>query len=912
MGIRINQAIDSPRAELRLTQNLAGSSVALSHPRFICPLLFQEIDSVNGRATSFILLSSTIMMVALLLKGMYGPQPPAEGVGADGADSAKGIANTELVESANGSEPEVSSGSVDAPSSATAQSPDSDQDTKPSTETAAEQSSDPSDDEGGTNTGSPDTKLANTSGDSGASLSDDSVGDDPVAKPESSDKFIQIGSLSPTSLDRYLITVNEKAGTIHRVELNFRNQKNGRFQFRDLLYKGGYLGCLECQDATNGAIVRAVGLGTPAAESGIQVDDILVALNGETIASASEFESMMDAKTKPRETVSLKIQRGDKELSLDVVLTDKPIELLKPEENREDIDPDYDYPESFVFSLLKPTGFDAAWPDLDTNMRNGNWQVDSSDENQVSLKYDIPSANLREMELSGPITVYKRFRIPKLQPDSIHLLGSKSFHFEMELEIVNGSDQIQSLAFQLDGPTGSPPETWWYANKIHGRTMAIGSIAGARDVIGATAKRPFIFLGGPEIVKNANKENTAKGAHYICDHREDDPKERELFRIGVDSQYFNVTLIPQMEPEETYEVSSVVATTNGGKIPKNARLQKLVDCTFTLVKTIDVDADSSYKQTFDVFAGPKEADLLEIYGLGDARSFGWFAWCSKPLMSLLHFFYWITGSWSYGLAIIMLTILVRSLMIPISRKAALNAQMMQHLQPQMKEIADKYKDDMEKRASSQRELFKKYKYNPFGGCFMMFFQLPIFIGLYRGLSVDIALRDAPLIPGLRWCSDLSGPDQLFLWKDWMPAMLASETGWLGPFFNILPILTMILFLAQQKLFMPPATDDQGKMMQKMMTFMMLFMGVMFFKVAAGLCIYFITSSLWGIIERVLLPKPQLAKDKLPDAGQLTLGDAPKKKLLSKSADKAALKREEELAERKRRNSERKKRLKGRS
>jgi YidC/Oxa1 family membrane protein insertase len=122
---------------------------------------------------------------------------------------------------------------------------------------------------------------------------------------------------------------------------------------------------------------------------------------------------------------------------------------------------------------------------------------------------------------------------------------------------------------------------------------------------------------------------------------------------------------------------------------------------------------------------------------------------------------------------------------------------------------------------------------------------------------------------------------------------------------------MILFLAQQKLFMPPATDDQGKMMQKMMTFMMLFMGIMFFKVAAGLCIYFITSSLWGIIERVLLPKPQLATDKLPDGGKLTLDGGSKKKGNNKSGDKAAQKREDELAERKRRNVERKKRLKGR-
>jgi membrane protein insertase Oxa1/YidC/SpoIIIJ len=160
---------------------------------------------------------------------------------------------------------------------------------------------------------------------------------------------------------------------------------------------------------------------------------------------------------------------------------------------------------------------------------------------------------------------------------------------------------------------------------------------------------------------------------------------------------------------------------------------------------------------------------------------------------------------------------------------------------------------------------------------------------------------------MRWCSNLAAPDQLFYWADWMPAVLASETGWLGPYFNLLPILTMILFIAQQKLFTPPPTDDQQKMMHKMMTFMMVFMGIMFFKVPSGLCIYFITSSLWGIIERKMLPKPVLNTDKLAvDDG------SPK---VSKKVQRAELldnkKRESEAEARRIRNAERKKRLKQR-
>src|SRR6185503_10030825 len=92
---------------------------------------------------------------------------------------------------------------------------------------------------------------------------------------------------------------------------------------------------------------------------------------------------------------------------------------------------------------------------------------------------------------------------------------------------------------------------------------------------------------------------------------------------------------------------------------------------------------------------------------------------------------------------------------------------------------------------------------------------------------------------------------------WMPAFLADETAWLGPFLNVLPVITCALFLIQQKLFTPPATDEQTAMQQKMMKYMTVFMGVMFFKVPAGLCIYFITSSLWSIVERkwIIKQKP---------------------------------------------------------
>jgi YidC/Oxa1 family membrane protein insertase len=200
----------------------------------------------------------------------------------------------------------------------------------------------------------------------------------------------------------------------------------------------------------------------------------------------------------------------------------------------------------------------------------------------------------------------------------------------------------------------------------------------------------------------------------------------------------------------------------------------------------------------------------------------------------------------------MLTILVRGLMFPISFKQAIGAQKMALIQPEMKKITEKHKGDMEARNKAMQELYRKHNYNPFSGCLPIFLQLPIFIGLYRALMVDVQLRDAPLIShAVRWCSNLSAPDMLFYWNDFLPVFLF---GWLGPYFNILPILTICLFLWQQHVMMPPATDEQQAMQQKMMKYMMIFMGVMFFKVASGLCIYFVASTLWGLGERQFLPK----------------------------------------------------------
>jgi YidC/Oxa1 family membrane protein insertase len=210
----------------------------------------------------------------------------------------------------------------------------------------------------------------------------------------------------------------------------------------------------------------------------------------------------------------------------------------------------------------------------------------------------------------------------------------------------------------------------------------------------------------------------------------------------------------------------------------------------------------------------------------------------------------------FGLCILLLTVMVRGVMHPFSRKQAKMTMRMQALQPELQKLKEKYKDDRQQLGMAQMELYRKHGINPMGSCWIMLAQMPVFLGLYYCLQESIHFRLAPFIPG--WIKSLTAPDMLIHWGDRIPWISTwNDYGWflwLGPYFNLLPVIAVALMIMQQKLMMPPAADDQAAMQQKMMKYMMVFFGLMFYKVAAGLCLYFIASSAWGFAERKLLPK----------------------------------------------------------
>jgi YidC/Oxa1 family membrane protein insertase len=211
---------------------------------------------------------------------------------------------------------------------------------------------------------------------------------------------------------------------------------------------------------------------------------------------------------------------------------------------------------------------------------------------------------------------------------------------------------------------------------------------------------------------------------------------------------------------------------------------------------------------------------------------------------------------NYGICIIVLTVLVRGLMFPVSRKQAMTSMRMQELAPELKKLQEKYKEDKQALGMAQLDLYRKHGVNPVGSCWFLLLQMPIFMGLYYSLQESIHFRLADLWP--TWIINLAAPDMLIYWGPYIPFLSRPEDYggflYLGPYFNLLPVIAVSLMLVQQKMTMPPPTDEQQEMQQKMMKYMMIVFGLMFYKVAAGLCIYFVSSSLWGFAERKLLPK----------------------------------------------------------
>ena len=457
-----------------------------------------------------------------------------------------------------------------------------------------------------------------------------------------------------------------------------------------------------------------------------------------------------------------------------------------------------------------------------------------------------------------------------LQPSTYHL------GLTVGVRLKDSSSNPKRFRYQLSGGHGLPIEGQWYTGTY--RTAMIG--------LTNNLNRPW------RDYQDARTINIEQGGKRV--NRETD---RLIRYAAVAVQYFTSAIVVDNEQTKQDFLEWARPTLPWPGYVSRTDLPQLDDLTVR-VNTVQFEVGKEeVNHKYLLYHGPVKVALLEhltekariidpalaaryqddlrLDTLTDYKfpstpefftSIGWtylLIKCTNLMHAILGILYTYLYL-PYGIAIIALTVLVRLAMFPISRKQALMSVRMQALAPEMKELQAKYADDPRAKQQAVMELYRKHGVNPFGSCWVMLLQMPIFMGLYYALQESIHFRLANFL----WIDNLAAPDMLFGWGELIPWINRPDNLggmlYLGPYFNLLPIIAIALMVVQQKMFTPPPADEQQEMQMKMMKYMMVFMGILFYKVAAGLALYFIVSSAWGLAERRFLPKAGIASGK-PEA-----------------------------------------------
>ena len=315
-----------------------------------------------------------------------------------------------------------------------------------------------------------------------------------------------------------------------------------------------------------------------------------------------------------------------------------------------------------------------------------------------------------------------------------------------------------------------------------------------------------------EVDKRVKRSNGAKGKGVFL--------KGQIGYAGLQNKYF-----------------SVIAKSD---IPTEGLLVKRLDDENVLagikVAEFAILPGSTLSHKFILYAGPTDKKIMSEYGLEGAASYGFLGGISDVLLGALRLFHKLFKNW--GVAVILLSILVNLVLFPLSRKSYESMKKMQNLQPHMDRLKEEHKGNPTKLNKEIMELYKKYEVNPMGGCLPMLLQIPIFIALYQALMKSLELRGA----GFLWIKDLSMPDAVGL-----PFSLPI----IGASINILPILMSLGMVFQQKFSMvkQAAQSEQQKQQQVMMAVMPVIFLFVMYSFPSGLVLYWLVNTLLTMFEQ---------------------------------------------------------------
>lgn len=472
---------------------------------------------------------------------------------------------------------------------------------------------------------------------------------------------------------------------------------------------------------------------------------------------------------------------------------------------------------------------------------------------QVSYSAEIPGKNLK---------ITKTFK-----------LAADTYHIEMEVAFSKiDTAKPAEFTYELSGPQGLPVEGFrWKQQSFRNVVIATQDADNPRTVY--------------RTLDSVDKLPHAEGQSALV-HVMSDPKGRQLaLYAGVMIQFFASLAVvdhpgSEAPPNLIEKIYSEYVESDPDAPVRYASIQGRMTMRMISNK-ITLDKEASATHRYLLFAGPAKSLLLKYetgvrpdlpwrYGeelhlnqLTDASMASFFraAGITYILVGMTNVMHWLLEVLhavfrNYGIAIIFMTFIVRMCLFPLSRAQARNqarmTEKMKVLKPEMDKLKKQYANDRQLMAAAQMELMKKHKINPMGGCsgcLILFAQMPVFLGLYYALQESIHLR----LAGFLWIENLAMPDMLLHWGDNFLTNLPSMF-YLGPYLNILPVISVTLMFFYQKLMSPAAMSEEQEMQMKMMNWMTPFFALAFYWIASGLCIYFIVSSAWGMIERKFVKK----------------------------------------------------------
>ncbi len=317
--------------------------------------------------------------------------------------------------------------------------------------------------------------------------------------------------------------------------------------------------------------------------------------------------------------------------------------------------------------------------------------------------------------------------------------------------------------------------------------------------------------------------------------------EKRVIWVGASNRYFAAALIPSIHEDSDIEATAAADWIESASLhylpPDDTGVESVYGALLTRARILA--PGERIEDEYVYFMGPKRKDILGRYPhLTGIQDFGMFGIISRFLLVLLNLFHKLVPN--FGVGIILITILVKAILHPVAKKGQISMHKMQKLQPLIKEIQEKYKNDKQRLSREQMGLFRKHNVNPMSGCLPIFFQLPVFLGLFRMLQNSVELRHEGFA---LWVNDLSRADTIAT---------------IGSFpINILPVLMVISWVVQQST-MPKPADPQQVQTQKMMKIMPIVFGFMLYSMPSGLTLYWLTSTFLGILEQKLI-KIEIAK-----------------------------------------------------